>query len=82
MNGLMFWDYAVKSSEDYMERTTPQFCVICSAIIPRGRMLAMPGTRTCAEHSDAVPRTENDLDIAGSDQEDLRQVAKQPKGEL
>ena len=30
-------------------------CIVCSSIIPEGRVKALPNARTCVEHSTATP---------------------------
>lgn len=55
-------------------------CKICDRIIPRGRLKAMPGVRTCIEHSEAVMLTDRvDGIIDGTDRDDLIRACKNPR---
>lgn len=55
-----------------------QLCQVCGRVICAGRLKALPGVTTCVEHSDAVPYNENNVDLDGADQQDLRREVVQP----
>lgn len=62
-----------------MERRT---CERCGQVIPKGRIDALPATRTCVNCSRVKPYTEDDGMLDGADPDDLRQIAKTPEREM
>ena len=46
-------------------------CETCGRVIPAGRILALPETKTCLWCSKVTARTEADIDVDGADSGDL-----------
>lgn len=51
-------------------------CEVCGKPIPNGRLEALPGVTTCVEHSYERRVMDWEVEIAGSDREDLIHLAQ------
>lgn len=46
-------------------------CEVCDAVIPQQRLRVLPHTTTCVRCSRVFGYTEDDVDLVGSDPEDM-----------